>query len=190
MSGGDPYLYPRTQVLRNKLGIRDPDRLEYFERRLGMQRIAQGVPHGDFDLDHLCAIHRHLFQDVYDWAGKVRSVSLAKGGSHFLPPNRIATGMADVHRRLTAADFLRGLDPQAFAKTAAEILGDVNYIHPFREGNGRTQLQYFKLLAVNAGHAADLTRLDPALWLHASMAAHNADYAPMAAEIAATLTPR
>jgi cell filamentation protein len=187
VSGGDPYVYPNTQILRNKLGIRSAARLEDVERRAAMQRIAQGVPSGDFDLDHLCAIHRHLFQDIYAWAGEVRRVSLAKGGSEFQPPRFIATGMADVHSRLTATDFLRNMNRSAFAEAAAQILSDVNYVHPFREGNGRTQLQYFKLLALNAGHAAYLARLDPKRWLAASKAAHGGNYAPMAAEIAATL---
>jgi cell filamentation protein len=187
---GDPYVYPNTQILRNKLGIRNAARLEYFERVHVAQRTAEDMPNGDFDLYHLCAIHRHLFQDVYDWAGEVRRVSLAKGGSHFQPPRFIPAGMADVHRRLAEADFLRGLDNSTFAEAAAPILGDVNYIHPFREGNGRTQLQYFKLLARNAGHKADLTRLDPVRWLAASQAAHNANYALMTAEIVATLGSR
>ena len=183
----DSYVYPGTSILRNKLGIRDEDELDRIERRLGTQRIRQGVPTGNFDLKHLKAIHHHLFQDIYDWAGEIRTVEISKGGSQFQFRKYIETGMADVHRRLLSAMFLRGLDPSAFATQAGEIMGDVNYVHPFREGNGRTQLQYLKQLATQAGHPIDLTRLDPDSWIAASRAAHLGDYAPMAAAIAGAL---
>lgn len=92
--------------------------------------------------------------------------------------------MADVHRRLVAADFLAGLNLEAFAERAGEIIGDINYVHPFREGNGRTQLQYPRLLAERAGHPPDLTRLDQEAWMAASRDAYRGDYARLAAEIA------
>jgi cell filamentation protein len=72
----DPYVYPGTTILRNKLGIRDAATLDALERRMVAQRMAEGIPTGDFDLAHLQAIHRHLFQDVYHWAGKIRTVEL------------------------------------------------------------------------------------------------------------------
>lgn len=161
-------------VLRNRLGLTEPDQLDRAERRLVAQRIAEGAPAGDFDLAHLRAIHKHLFQDLYDWAGELRTVEIAKDGRHFQFRRSIETGMADVHRRLKGADFLRGLSRAAFAEASAPIMGDVNYVHPFREGNGR---------AAQAGHALDLRLLDPARWLDASRASHDGDYGPMAAEI-------
>lgn len=176
----DPYVYPGTSILRNKFGIRDPDRLDRIERLFVRQRAREGIPTGNFDLKHLQAIHRHLFQDVYDWAGAVRTVEISKGGSQFQFRRYIETGMADVHRRLREARFLRGLPPAAFAEAAASIIGDVNYVHPFREGNGRTQLLYLQQLARQAGHDLDFARLDRAEWMEASIKAHGADYAGMA----------
>ncbi len=163
----DPYVYSGTPVLINRLGIRSGDALERFERRAVAQRIRQGVPSGQFDMAHLQAVHRHLFQDVYDWAGKLRTVEIAKDGSQFQFVRSMETGTANVYSRLRDAKFLRDLTPEAFATMAGEIIGDVNYVHPFREGNGRTQLQYLKLLAEQAGHrwtsncwiATDGTRL-------------------------------
>lgn len=184
MSGQDPYLYPDRAVLRNKLGIFDTARLERVERQLVTQRIAEGVPPGDFDLAHLQAIHRHLFQDVYDWAGQVRTVEIAKDGHQFQFRRFIETGMADVHRRLRDADFLRGRHRRAFATAASAIIGDLNYVHPFRDGNGRTQLQYLERLAWQAKHPLALERLSPHGWLAASRAAHHGDYRLMAEEIA------
>jgi cell filamentation protein len=187
VNGDDPYLFPGTSVLRNRLGLTDPGQLDKVERRLVAQRIAEGVPTGDFDLIHLRAIHRQLFQDVYDWAGDLRSGEISKGGHQFQFRQYIETGMADIHRRLRQAEFLRGLSAGAFAEAAAPIMGDVNYVHPFREGNGRVQLQYLEQLAEQAGHPIDLTRIEPQGWLEASRSSHEGDHGPMVAAISRTL---
>jgi cell filamentation protein len=79
----DPYLIPGTKVLRNRLGISDARRLDRIERRIVADRIAEGAPVGAFDLGRLRAIHRHLFQDIYDWAGELRTVEINKGGHQF-----------------------------------------------------------------------------------------------------------
>ena len=184
---GDPYVYPGTDVLKNKLGLRDQASLDYHERELITQRISEGVPAGDFDMQHLRAIHRHLFQDVYDWAGELRTVEIAKGGEQFQFRQYIETGIADIHRRLQRDNYLKGRSDSEFCQKAGAILGDVNYVHPFREGNGRTQLQYLKQLAEQAGHPLDLTRLAPARWIEASRAAHTAKYDAMSDAIAAVL---
>lgn len=150
----------------------------------------QGVPKGNFDLGHLRAIHRHLFQDIYDWAGELRTVEFFKDGHQFQFRRYIETGMGDVHRRLVKAHFLKGLSPDDFARAAGNVIGDVNYVHPFREGNGPTQLQYLKQLAQQAGYALDLTKLDRAGWLQASRDAHQARFDGMAHCIGRTLGPK
>ena len=172
------YCYPPDYVvLRNRLDIRDAPTLEAAERQLVAQRLLEPVPTGDFDLAHLKAIHRHLFQDVYAWAGDVRTVEVAKGESRFQPRRFIAAGMADLHRRIVAAGYFRGSGPDEFAEGASPVMGDVNHVHPFREGNGRAQLQYLKQLAARAGHAIDLTRIDRAAWLDASGRSNAGDHA-------------
>jgi cell filamentation protein len=180
VSVGDPYVYlDAPRFLKNKFGIKDAATLDAAERVHVAQRIKQGAPGGEFDLDHLRAIHKHLFQDVYAWAGKTRTVELAKGGDQFHLVAYIETGMADIHRRLIQRKFLGGLDAETFAREPAQIIGDLNYLHPFREGNGRTQLQYLKQLTKRAGHNIDLTRLQPKQWLDASRAAQLTNYEPM-----------
>jgi cell filamentation protein len=186
----DPYVYPGTATLRNRFGIIEPEILNRVERRLVVQRIREGVPAGSFDLGHLRAIHRHLFQDIYDWAGELRTVEISRGGQQFQFRRYIETGMTDVHRRLVKSGFLRGLLASEFANQAASILGDVNYIHPFREGNGRTQLQYLKQLATEAGHDLDLSLIDAAAWIEASRTSHMADYALMGEAIRRAIVQR
>lgn len=183
----DPYVYPGTTVLRNKVGARTHDALDTIERQLARHRALDGIPTGDFDLAHLQAIHRHLFQDIYDWAGELRSVEIAKGGHQFMFRQFIASGMADVHRRIVAASYFNGLTLEEAAGEIGPILGDVNYVHPFREGNGRTQLQYLKQLCGRAGHRLDLRCIEGEAWLAASRAAHTADYGPMSEAIRVAL---
>ena len=183
----DPYVYPGTNILRNKLGIRDAAQLNYHEREITTMRARESVPTGDFDLKHLQAIHKHLFQDVYEWAGQVRIVEISKGTSQFQFRQYIQTGMADVHRRIVGANYFKGFSRKDFAAKAGAIIGDVNYAHPFREGNGRCQLLYLRQLADRAGHALDLSKIDPKAWLEASRRAHQADYDPMCQAISQAL---
>ena len=175
------YRYPGSTVLRNRLDIRDAEGLEFAERMLVRQRMEEGCPNGDFDLTHLQAIHRHLFQDVYEWAGEIRLVPMAKGESQFFPPNRIGLAMQDIHSRILKLDYLRDLRPDQFAQEAANIIGDVNVVHPFREGNGRAQVLYLQQLGERAGHKIDLTRLERERWIEASIRASQAvpNYDPM-----------
>lgn len=183
----DPYVYPGTDVLINKFDIREPSALEETEREFVAQRLTQAIPAGDFDLEHVQAIHHHLFQDVYDWAGEVRTVEISKDGHQFQFRQFIETGMADVHRRIVEAEYFRETTPEEFAAGAGQIIGDVNYAHPFREGNGRTQLQYLKQLGAQAGHEIDLERLNPDSWIEASREAHQANYDAMTRCVGETL---
>lgn len=187
MSGEDPYLYPGTGVLRNLLGIRDADRLEVAERKLVVNRTRQGPPGGNFDAKHLRAIHKHLFQDVFDWAGEFRTLEIAKGGSQFQFCRFIDVGLADIHRRIVERRFLEGLTAEAFCDEAAPIIGDLNYVHPFREGNGRTQVEFLRQLAFRAGHDLTPASIDPVGWIAASRAAHLGDYQPFSIQISTCL---
>lgn len=173
----DPvYCYPPDYtVLRNKLDIRDAADLARAERLFVVQRAAERIPDGDFDLEHLRAVHRHLFQDVYDWAGEVRTVEISKDGRQFQFRRYIETGMADVHRRIVQDRYFAGSSREEFARRAGAIMGDVNFVHPFREGNGRVQLQYLKMLAERAGIRFDLTRIERDAWNDASRRSHDGD---------------
>jgi cell filamentation protein len=138
---------------------------------------------------HLRAIHKHFFQDIYDWAGEVRVVEISKGGQQFQFRRYIESGMTDIHAWLERANLLKGLHARELCSAAGQIMGYVNYVHPFREGTGRAQLHYLKQLAQQAGHPIDLTQLDPRLWLEASRISHESDYKTMSEAIAHALKP-
>ena len=184
------YCYePDFTVLQNRAGLRTQDGLDRFERRMVRQRIMEDIPTGDFDLDHLRAIHYHLFQDIYEWAGEIRTVELSKSDTGFLPQQFIERSVAQIHESITGQNYLRELSAGKFAERAAVIMGDVNHVHPFREGNGRTQLQFYKQLAERAGHTADLTRIDKDAWIEASIQSHDGSDALIRECLRATLPP-
>lgn len=179
----DPYLYPGTRVLRNKFGIRDAAALERAELRINREQAGRLVPDPRLSAEGFKAIHRHLFGQVYAWAGETRTVSLAKGDAYFGPPQFVETELARRFRILAAEDNLCGLDTDRFAERSAEHVSELNAIHPFREGNGRTTRMFLEILARQAGHELDRTRIDKREWMCASIAGMNMDYRPMAGVI-------
>ena len=138
----DTYCYPGTTVLKNKLNLRDENQLGEFEAEITDQRASEPLPDGALGFAHYKAVHRHLFQDVYDWAGQTRSVRISKGGNPFCFPEFIDAQMNALFAALAEDQYLRGLDRKTFANKAAHFLAELNAIHPFREGSGRAQLSF------------------------------------------------
>lgn len=179
----DPYCYPGTTILRNKLGILDAAKLQDFEEEISKQRATEPLPVGRLSVSHYRAIHRHLFQDVYTWAGALRTVRIGKGGSVFAFPENLASGLRTVFADLRRADLLRNLTPGMFAVRAAHVLAELNALHPFRDGNGRTQVIFLAVLAEQAGHPIDLTRIAAEPFLAAMIASFRGDESLLAAQI-------
>ncbi len=172
------YCYPGTNVLKNKLDIRDLDRLHEAERDYSSVRQAQlsnmGVT-GDFSFKHLCSIHKQLFQDVYSWAGKTRTVDISKG-TIFCLVQFIESQFDDLYRKLKKENFLADIaDEKEMGKRLAFYLGELNMIHPFREGNGRTQRIFIEQLCLNNGRfEIDFTEITKEEMIAASVRSANA----------------
>ena len=179
-SGPDPYCYPGTGVLKNRIDLRDQGQLDAFEMLITTQRSEEPLPRGRLGYAHYRAIHRHLFQDVFSWAGKVRTIRIAKGGSMFCYPEHIDAEMRKLFDELSTAKFFEGLSREEFAPRSAHVLAELNAIHPFREGNGRTQLTFLTLLAARAGHSLALARMIPAVMLAAMVSSFKSDETPLA----------
>jgi cell filamentation protein len=175
----DDYCYPGTTVLKNKLDLTDADELANFEAEVSDARADEEVPAGDLDYAHFKAIHRHLFQDVYDWAGEARTVRISKDNSMFCYPENIESEATKLFAKLKADKFLQGLSSKGFAKRAAHFLAELNAIHAFREGNGRAQLSFFLLLADRAGHSLDFDNFDPDAFLEAMIVSFGGDEVPL-----------
>ncbi len=173
---GDPYLDPHSGVLLNKFGLSDHDALAREEQvRTGLRGIllkSNPVP-GNFDLEHLQSIHQYLFQDIYDWAGQVRTISMAKADlgsvTHFTPPELIKRELDRVFNTLAKENFLRALTRAEFARKAARLLSDINQIHPFRDGNGRTQREFLRQIAESGRHSLHFEVVSRARMVQASI---------------------
>lgn len=167
----DPYVYPGTSVLKNLRDIRDPERLSKFEMDMTTRRLAElenNAPPGMFDVQHLQAIHRCIFQDVFAWAGEFRTVNISKSGDLFALNEHIVSNLERIFENLRAEDQLRDAEASRFCRRGAFYLGEINAIHPFREGNGRTQREFMRQLALRAGYALDWSRVSREEMMEAS----------------------
>lgn len=180
----DPYCYPGSAVLENLPGLTSQGALARFEAVATGRRFVEPMPSGRWSVRHYRAVHRHIFQDVYAWAGRTRTTRISKGGSMFCYPEHIDYELRRTFRDLKDNCHLRRLGDEQFATKAAHLIADLNAIHAFRDGNGRTQLAFLILLAAQAGHPIDSAKLDPASMLHAMIAGFRGDERPLAEEIA------
>jgi cell filamentation protein, protein adenylyltransferase len=177
----DPYSDPVTGVLYNKLGLGTAAELEAAEREIthaALIMLGDSPVAPSYDLAHLQAIHQRIFGDIYEWAGKIRTVAIAKGAL-FCLPRHIESSAAIVFRELREEGFLRGLDRGVFVGRLSYYLGEVNALHPFRDGNGRTQRALFGQLARDAGSTLAWQNLDAAGNVTASAAIMCGDPGPM-----------
>lgn len=179
----DPYCYKGTFVLKNRADLRDARRLQAFELEMSTLRAEEPLPTGRFGPAHYRAVHRHLFCDVYAWAGKYRTVRTAKGGNVFCYPEHIDAQMKLLFRRLRDAPFTDGYAAQDFVRGAAAFLAELNAIHAFREGNGRAQLAFMRLVSIRAGHSLDLAKLRPRAFLAAMIKSFGGEFETLEAEL-------
>ena len=184
----DPLCYPGTQVLRNKAGLRDQDELDQFEQLMFLTRAEEPLPDGTLDYAHYKRIHHHFFQDVYDWAGQPREIRTGKGGNWFCYPEYIGAEMIKLFTQLDGENHLASLDdPQEFAARAAHYIGEINAIHPFREGNGRCQLTFLNILLDISGFGMDEDQIEPDQFMPTMISSFNSDNEPLAQSILAMM---
>mgnify|MGYP000608994846 FL=1 len=174
----DTYCYPGTDVLRNKAEITNAEDLDAYEGELSTLRsieILENPVAGQFDLAHLKRIHLALFQDVYDWAGEIRTVDISRGNSRFANVRFIESAANDIFNNLARENWLKGLDADALSKRLAHYLSEINALHPFREGNGRVQRIFISQLSQSAGYLLDYSDLEQEQIYRAMELAFNGD---------------
>jgi len=174
----DTYCYPGTDVLRNKAEITNAEDLDAYEGELSTLRsieILENPVAGQFDLAHLQRIHLSLFQDVYDWAGKIRTVDISRGNSRFANVRFIESAANDIFNKLARENWLKGLDADALSKRLAHYLSEINALHPFREGNGRVQRIFISQLSQSAGYQLNYSDLEQEQIYRAMELAFNGD---------------
>lgn len=164
----DPYVYKGTWTLKNKLGITDINKLERADRLFSRVRAKEGIPFGKFDIEHIKAIHKHLFQDIYEWAGELRNKDKWKDNTHFVRENDIKPILGNVLNLLRESNHLKGLSSHEFSEKAAIYYARLNEVQAFREGNGRTQRALFGQIAREAGFKIDWSKFDLSEWKEAN----------------------
>jgi cell filamentation protein len=171
----DPHSQDGFACPRNAFSITNYEILQRIEAPLAAKRGGEledlGIT-GNFDSAHLRSIHHHLFQDVFPWAGDFRVVNISKGNSMFGPALHIASALTDALAKLKAEYLLINLTPSAFATRSAFYLGELNAIHPFREGNGRAQRELIRQLALHAGHSLSWAGFTQTEMVDASILSH------------------
>ena len=158
-----PYVYPGTQILINHFQIRSMEVLQRVVDTVAGLRGEQlkiDPLSGDYDLKHLCAVHRVLFQDIFAWAGQIRTVDIEKQRHDFVLSADIPGRFQFIHEELKGERFLRGLDPEEFVGRLAHYWYSIYSVHAFRDGNSRAMRHFFDGLAAAAGYKLDFAAID------------------------------
>ena len=164
--------YPGTIVLTNQFDIHDEEKLNEIESVISSARYAEwlNAPQAvAFDFDHYKAIHRFLFSDLYEWAGEVRSVNISKKGTQFTPAENIEGQARLIFERLRTCNYFKGLSHDEFVEEIVDFYCVTNSLHPFREGNGRTQRVFLTQLIRNAGYEINFADMDTDLLMIATI---------------------
>ena len=150
--------YKGTTVLINKLDIRDESELAETEGIITGLKASELMTQPlkpDFSFEDYKHIHKYLFDMLYDWAGEIRSISISKSATRFTAPEYIEENGAKIFERLRLLNYFRGLPRDELVSQVADLYHTINMLHPFREGNGRTQRVFFFQLIRNAGYEID-----------------------------------
>lgn len=180
-TGRDPYCYPGTRTLRNRLEIIDEVVFNQAERAVSASaanEIEYCPP--PYDLAALQKIHRQLFDELYDWAGEIRTIDISKDTTRFCNVTRIEPEASKLLQACARKNWLSNSpDRGALVSAVAELFGDLNMVHPFREGNGRAQRILFEHLIIHAGYEISWWGVGPQEWAQANIDAVVCNYAAM-----------
>jgi len=177
----DRYCYKGSNVLKNKLNIKDSYELNVAEREITSLRMMDAKINsikGNFDFKHLCAIHKYLFGDLFKWAGEIRWVNIAKGNM-FCNYEFIQANADELFKKLKNENFLKDTSKNEVSIRLAYYLSEINVLHPFREGNGRTQRLFIEYLAESIGYRIDFSEVTEKEMVDASATSFLCDYTKM-----------
>ena len=166
------YCYKDSNVLINKLDIHDEKLLQKYEAKITAAKLLalrqKGII-GNFDAEHLNKIHTYLFEDIYPFAGKYRNENIAKGIFRFAEYEYIEPELQKLMKQLKDENYLSNLSKEKLAERLAYYLSELNVLHPYREGNGRTTREFIRELALKNGYILNLSKVSPSDFLNASI---------------------
>ena len=171
-----PDCYPGTEVLVNLLDLHDADDLDEAERYLNEVALARlEFVDPPYNVATLKRIHRTLFAEVYEWAGKIRTLAISKGDTRFCSPEFIEKEIGKELSKIANAGWFEGYPRHLLVSSIAESYGTINVAHPFREGNGRTQRILFEWIILNTGYTIDWSLADRQEWIDACIHSYYGD---------------
>ena len=166
------YCYSNTNILINKLNIKDIELLQKYEAKITAAKLLslrqKGII-GNFDVKHVKDIHLYLFEDIYPFAGKFRTENIGKGEFRFAEWQYIEPELNKLLEKLKTENYLSGLDKENMAQRLAYYMSELNVLHPFREGNGRTIREFIRELALKNDYILNIMNADPSEFLEASI---------------------
>ena len=166
------YCYPDSNVLKNKLNIRDNKLLKTAEEEITLikqMELLKNPIKGNFTKAHLMNIHKFIFEDIYSLAGKIRREQISKADTLFYPPNLIDRELDKVFAKIKEKNMLRETDEEKVFDNLAYVMAELNIIHPFREGNGRSIREFIRLMAKRMGYDLNWGNVDKEELLEASI---------------------
>ena len=155
--------YEGTTCLINKFGIKDDKQLSLIEGQITFAKgseLERNPVKGNFDFEHYKAIHKYLFDEIYEWAGKIRTVDMSKKGTNFAKANEIEKLANACFARLKSENYFKGQEFDEFINNIVDFYCVTNMLHPFREGNGRTQRIFISQLIRYAGYDIDFSSIN------------------------------
>lgn len=182
-SNPDPYIDFETGTLKNLLGLRTTEELEAAEADItaaAITSVSDGPVLGNFDLEHLQNIHWELFKTIYDWAGEIRTVEISKGNTRFANADVIGAAATALFEDLHKEKLLADLTREQYVQRLAYYYSEINVLHPFREGNGRTERTFFGQLVATAGYRIAWRRMDADENIRVCTLAYEGDEEPLA----------
>ena len=166
------YCYPDSNVLKNKLNIRDNKLLKIAEEEITLikqMELLKNPIKGNFSKAHLMNIHKFIFEDIYSFAGKIRREQISKADTMFYPPNLINRELDKVFTKIKEKNMLKETDKEKVFDNLAYVMAELNVIHPFREGNGRSIREFIRLMAKRMGYDLNWGNVDKEELLEASI---------------------
>ncbi len=166
------YCYPNSNVLKNKLNIRENELLKTAEEEITLikqMELLKNPIKGNFSKAHLMNIHKFIFEDIYSFAGKIRREQISKADTLFYPPNLIDRELDKVFAKIKEKNMLKETDKEKVFDNLAYVMVELNIVHPFREGNGRSIREFIRLMAKRMGYDLNWGNADKEELLDASI---------------------
>ena len=170
--------YENSIVLKNKFNIQDEHQLNTIEGNITSVLIAQAtidIPFRNVNFEFYKNLHLYVFTDIYEWAGTIRKVEMSKKGTNFCPVKDIETKAKNIFKRLENNNYLKDYHGEEFINEFTDLYCDLNYLHPFREGNGRIQRLFLTMLLKAIDKTLDFSKIDSDMLMIATIKSISGD---------------